>query len=99
MTFVVDITKLNHPDDVKKYFFSKWNHSGSHPLLFVAQFGTESHVEVERCAPGASGKYVFYLYRLHSVHPFNPEFHRMLGFVSGMSIYCTVEFVFFTYLC
>ena len=33
-TFVVDITSLKHPDDVRKDFFGKWIHSGSHPFTF-----------------------------------------------------------------
>ena len=31
-TFVVDIYKLAHPDDVKN--FGVWDHSGSHPQEF-----------------------------------------------------------------
>ena len=33
-TFVVDLSKLDHPDDVKKDNFGKWEHSGSHPEVF-----------------------------------------------------------------
>ena len=86
-TFIVDISKLSHPDDVKKDFFGKWNHSGSHPVPFLAQFTPEGDVEVERCAAGASGKDVYYLRRLHSIHPSNSQFRRLLAIVSGMILH------------
>lgn len=35
-TFVVDITSLKHPDDVRRDFFGKWIHSGSHLITFKA---------------------------------------------------------------
>ena len=81
-TFVVDITSLKHPDDVRKDFFGKWIHSGSHPITFKATIETDGEVLVEKCAPGASGN-VFYLRKLHSYHPSNTEFRKMLAFVSG----------------
>ena len=80
-TFVVDVTSLKHPDDVRKYFFVKWIHSRSHPFIFRATF-EENEVYVERCTPGAS-KNVFYLWRLHCYHPSNANFRRLLAFVSG----------------
>ena len=81
-TFVVDITKLKHPDDVRKDYFGKWVHSGSHPVPFKATVNEDGGVEVEKCAPGASGE-VFYLRRLHCYHPSNSNFRRLLAFVSG----------------
>lgn len=82
-SFVVDVTSLKHPDDVRKDFFGKWIHSGSHPFTFKAHFKEDDYVQVEKCAPRASGN-VFYLRRLHSYHPSNPDFRRMIAFVSGM---------------
>ena len=46
-TFVVDITSLKHPDDVRKDFFGKWIHSGSHPITFKATIETDGEVLVE----------------------------------------------------
>lgn len=80
-SFVVDVTKLRHPDDVRKDFFGKWVHSGSHPFTFKASING-SDISIEKCAPGATGN-VFYLRRLHGYHPSNHEFRRMLAFVSG----------------
>ncbi len=73
----MNVTKLKHPDDVRKDFFGKWNHSGSHPVPFKTNI-TDDHVRVERCAPGASGN-VYYLRRLHSNHPSNSSFRRVIG--------------------
>ena len=84
-SFVVDVMSLKHPDDVKKDFFGKWTHTGSHPFTFKAHIKGDDYVQVEKCAPGASGD-VFYLRRLHSYHPSNPEFWRMIAYVSGMLI-------------
>ena len=84
-TFGVDITSLKHPDDVRKDFFGKWIHSGSHPFAFKATFGENGQVYVEKCAPGASSN-IFYLRRLHCYHPSNTNFRRLLAFVSGMFV-------------
>ena len=46
-TFVVDITSLKHPDDVRKDFFGKWIHSGSHPFTFKATIEKDGDVYVE----------------------------------------------------
>ena len=81
-SFVVDITSLKHPDDVRNDSFGRWIHSGSHQFAFNASIEAGELVQVEKCAPGATGN-VFYLRRLHGYHPSNPEFRRMLAFVSG----------------
>ena len=33
-TYVVDISKLKHPDDIKNDMFGSWKHSGSHPQTY-----------------------------------------------------------------
>ena len=78
---MVDLTKLKHSDDVRKDFFGKWIHTGSHPFIFKA-YVHKGSVSVEKCVPGAHGM-VYYLCRLHSYHPSNTDFRRMLAFVSG----------------
>ena len=84
-TFVVDVTQVKHPDDVRKDFFNKWIYSGSQPFTFKAYYNDDT-ISVERCAPGAHGT-VYYLCRLHSYHPSNTDFRRMLAFVSGEVLY------------
>ena len=91
---MVEVTSLKHPDDVRKDFFGKWIHSESHPFTFKAHFKEYDYVHVEKCAPGASGN-VFYLRRLHSYYPSNPDFRRMIAFVSGMVCLCFL----FVYSC
>lgn len=83
-TFIVDITTLKHPDDVRKDFFGKWIYSGSHTFTFKASIGEDGDVFVEKCSPGVHGN-AFYLRKLHCYHPSNTDFRRMLIFVSGKS--------------
>lgn len=82
-TYVVDVTKLESPDDIKNDNFGIWHHSGSHPQPFVAHIDKDGLVQVDKRAPGVSGDSVVYLRRLHSVHPSNKLFKRMIAFLSG----------------
>ena len=83
-TFVVDVSKLGHPNDIKKDMYGKWLHSGSHSDVFICSYLQEDKVNIERAAPGATGENVYYLRHLHSVHPSNNEFRRILALLSGM---------------
>ena len=84
-TFIVDISKLAHPDDVKNDNFGVWIHSGSHSQSFKVNIDAEDdYIRVEKCATGATGRNVVYLQRLHSVHPSNKAFKRMIAFISSM---------------
>lgn len=89
-TYVVDITKLEHPDDVKYDNFGTWKHSGSHPLVYRVRVEDDSGFYIERCAPGAVGEDVVYLRRLHSVHPSNSSFKRLIAFISGTLLFDNV---------
>lgn len=82
-TYVVDITKLAHPDDVKNDNFGTWYHSGSHPQPFKVHVEKDGYVQVEKCAHGATGHDVVYLCRLHSIHPSNNQFKHMIAFLFG----------------
>ena len=83
-TFVVDISKLSHPDDIKKDMYGTWLHSGSHTDVFICTYNEDDSVNIEKAANGASGKNVYYLRRLHSVHPSNTGFRRVLALLFGM---------------
>lgn len=83
-TFVVDISKLAHPDDIKKDMYGKWLHSGSHTDVFICTYNEDDSVNIEKAANDASGNNVYYLRRLHSVHPSNTEFRRVLALLFGM---------------
>jgi len=82
-TFVVDLTSLKHPDDVKKDMYGRWDYSGSHPEVFRCSFDEFDDVKIEKCAPGATGSNVYYLRRIRSSHPSNGYFRRMIAFVHG----------------
>lgn len=91
-TFVVDITKLAHPNDIKSDNFGVWTHSGSHPLVFKVRVMDDGYVQVDKAAVGASGNDIVYLRRLHSVHPSHKDFKRMIAFVSGKILYAWYQF-------
>ena len=82
-TFVVNLTSLKHPDDVKKDMYGRWDYSGSHPDVFMCSFDQFNDLRIEKCAPGASGPNVYYLRRLRSSHPSNSDFRRLIAFVHG----------------
>lgn len=63
-TYIVDVTKLAHPDDIKKDMYGKWHHKGSHTDYFMCSYGPENDILVEKVAPGATGSNVFCLRRL-----------------------------------
>jgi len=67
-TYVIDVTKLANPDDVKKDIFGVWSHSGSHPQACKVHVEEDGYVNVEKCDPGAKGDDDVYLRHLHSVH-------------------------------
>lgn len=83
-TFLVDVRNLAHQDDIKKDMYGRWIHSGSHTDVFLCSFGKKGKVHIEKAAQGARGKNVFYLQRLHSVHPSNSSFQRVLALLFGM---------------
>ena len=80
-TYVVDVRSLRCQDDIKKDEFGIWNYSGSHPQPFKVHENDNSIV-VERCCPGVSGKNVVLLRRLHCTHPSNPQFKRLICFLT-----------------
>ena len=82
-TFVIDLTSLKHPDDVKKDMYGRWDYSGSHPEVFRCSFDEFDDLHIEKCAPGATGPNVYYLRRIRSSHPNNSEFRRLIAFVHG----------------
>ena len=83
-TFIVNLSKLAHPDDIKRDNYGIWNHSGSHPQQYMVEIKKGGYVSVEKCYPGARGDNVVHLRKLHSVHPSNKSFERMIAFLSGM---------------
>ena len=81
-SYVVDTSILDCLDDIKKDEFGIWNYSGSHPVCFRVQ-DKQGDMVIEKCAKGAAGSNIFHLRRLHCTHPSDPEFKRMIAFVSS----------------
>ena len=46
-TYVVDVTSLAHPEDVKKDDFGKLDYKGSHPVAFHVCFKNDGSVGIE----------------------------------------------------
>ena len=84
-TYVVDLDLLKHPDDVKKDNFGVWTHSGSHYQKFEARVNATGNLEIGKGVFSSDdGWEQFSLRRLHSKHPTNPMFRRILSFITGM---------------
>ena len=83
-TFLVDLTRLAHPDDIKKDSYGKWLHKGSHNDVFRCSYDKDGEVSIEKAATGQN---VYYLRRLHCVHPSHSGFRRILAFICGKYTY------------
>ena len=84
-TYVIDLDSLQDPGDVKKDNFGVWNHSGSHDMKFESRTTEDGVVEIGKGVLSSGGGWeCFALRRLHSTHPSNPKFRRMLAFVTGI---------------
>ena len=82
-TYVVDTNCLNCLDDIKKDEFGIWSYSGSHTVAYqVCDEGNDCFF-VERCSSRSKSSNVYYLRRLHCVHPVNNDFKHMICFLSG----------------
>ena len=66
-TFVIDLTKLAHPDDIKRDAYGRWIQNGSHTDVFKYFYGQDGEVSIDKAAPDASGSNVYYLRRIHCV--------------------------------
>jgi hypothetical protein len=83
--YIVDTSKLSHPDDVKKDNFGKWKHIGSPSTSLVVSFSNDNII-VRKPTEVTSGRSdMFTLRRLYSNHPSNPEFRRIIVFAAGMN--------------
>ena len=85
-TYVIDVTALAHPEDVKKDDFGRWEHKGSHPVPFCVRFRDDGSIGVQRSFDGDDDGQgdIYYLRRLYCTHPSNPDVKRMLAFITGM---------------
>ena len=86
-TFVIDLTKLAHPDDIKRDAYGRWIQNGSHTDVFKCFYDEDGEVSIDKAAPGATGSNVYYLRRIHCVHPSNSSFRRILAFICGKMMF------------
>ena len=63
---------------------------GSHTDVFKCSYDADREIVIDRVAPGASGSNVYYLRRIHCVHPCNASFRRILAFICGKVIFCGI---------
>ncbi len=96
-TFVIDITRLAHPEDVKKDAYGHWICTGSHTDVYRCSIDLNQQTHIEKAAPGATGTSVYTLRRLHFVHPSHKEFRRILAFVHGEYMLHACMFTCFNY--
>ena len=82
-TYIVDLSCLDNPNDIKKDGLGKWSYSGSHEELYRSYYDGGHKMHFEKCAKGATGDNVFVLRRLRSTHPSDPNIRRLVAFVSG----------------
>ena len=82
-TFVIDLTKLAHPDDIKRDSYGRWLQKGSHNDVFRCRYDEDGEVYIDKMAPGATGSDIYYLRRQHCVHPSHSAFRRILAFICG----------------
>lgn len=85
-TFVVDLNFLKDPDDVKKDNFGVWHHNGSHNQSFECCITANGDVQIGYSHFGQHDDALWERYslrRLHSNHPTNSKFKRMLSFITG----------------
>ena len=65
-TFVVDLTCLQHPDDMKDMY--GWDYSGSHPEVFRCTFHDFDNISIEKCAVGATSSNIYFRWLIVFVH-------------------------------
>ena len=90
-SYMVDVSKLAHSDDIKKDMYGKWIHSGSHADVFRCTYRDDDSVYIEKTALGASGYNIFYVRHLHSVHPCNSELRRLLALLFSKFLHYAVQ--------
>ena len=90
-TYIVNISRFESVEDIKKDEFGIWKYSGSHPKVYRIHH-TKQGMKIESASSSAKGADVVYLRRLHCTHPSNPNFKRLICFMSGkrrINITCT----------
>ena len=96
VTFVVDITSLKHPDDVRIDCFGKWTHSGFHHFTFKATFEKDGDVFCRKVCPWCIRKCL--LLAQTPLLSSNTDIWRMLAFVYIVCV-CVCAHLHVQYVC
>ena len=85
-TYVIDLNSLLDPEDVKRNNFRVWGHSGSYTITFESRISEKGELEIGKGHSSMSDEAWerFSLWRLHSIHPSNALFRRLMAFFTGM---------------
>ena len=70
-TFVIDLTKLAHPVDIKRDAYGCWVQNVSHTDVFECSYDKDV---INKAAPGALCSNMYYLQQIHCMHPSNSSF-------------------------
>jgi len=81
VAFVVDVSKLRDPNDVRADDLGAWRCSGSRVLNFFVKVSTNSCCLVASSSPGAVE---IGIKRQYFIHMSDPDFHRMIAFLESL---------------
>ena len=82
VSFVIDLTSLSSPNDVRADDLGSWKCTGSRRLTFMVKFGpTTCHVVSS--VSGSGGTQV-QIRRQYHVHGTDSDLHRMIAFVENL---------------
>ncbi len=84
-TFVINIDCLDEADDIKRDNYGVWKHTGSHDVHFQCRINSNGDLEIGG-GDSKEGWKKYSLRRLHSKHPDNGSFRRMIATVYGKSV-------------
>lgn len=80
VSFVVNLSCLSNPDDVRADDLGAWKCNGSRSLQFSVIL-SDKVCRINRSK--SKSKIVIYVRRQYHVHGTDPDFHHMIAFVEG----------------
>ena len=80
ISFVIDLTKLKDPNDVRFDELGTWKCTGSRCLEVAVKLGDTDCQVVDKSSPNAM---IVNVRRQHHVHGTDPDMHRMIAFLEG----------------
>ena len=80
MSFVVDLSKLKDPNDVRADDLGAWKCTGSRTLQCIVRYSSSTCHIVTKLCPGATKISIRWQYFVHAT---DHNFHRMIAFVEN----------------